>query len=78
MDRKEVKFLKFKIGSLNFEFWRDKPINKKKGGRPRIKVPVDEIVKLYDEGKSVRQLAEIYHVSKSTISNIVRNPQKYQ
>lgn len=50
---------------------------KKKGGRPRIKVPVDEIVKLYDEGKSVRQLAEIYHVSKSTISNIVRNPQKY-
>ena len=63
MDRKEVKFLKFKIGNLNFEFWRDKPINKKK---------------LYDEGKSVRQLAEIYQVSKSTISNIVRNPQKYR
>jgi DNA invertase Pin-like site-specific DNA recombinase len=73
--------MKFKIGKFhfNFSFWiSKKEVQSKKGGRPKTVVKFKEVYKLHTSGKSVREIASILHISKSTVSNILRNPQKYR
>lgn len=71
--------MKFRIGKFNFAFWTDRvKNNRSKGGRPRTTVNFEEIKQLHDAGNSVREIAEKVHISKSTVSNILRNPQKYK
>lgn len=71
--------MKFRIGKFNFAFWTDKvENNRSKGGRPKTIVNFEEIKQLHDAGNSVREIAEKVHISKSTVSNILRNPQKYK
>lgn len=73
--------MKFRIGKFhfNFSFWiGNHEINSKKGGRPRTAVTYEEVIKLHNAGDSVRKIAEKLHVSKSTVSNVMRNPEKYQ
>lgn len=72
--------MKFRIGKFhfNFSFWISKDeVQGKKGGRPRIVIDTKEVIRLHDAGKSVREIASIMHVSKSTVSNVLRNPEKY-
>lgn len=70
--------MKLKIGKFNLAFWTDKEKDQSKGGRPRTSVNFQEVKKLHDSGNSVREIAEKLGVSKSTISNVLRNPKKYQ
>ena len=72
--------MKFRIGKFhfNFSFWISKDeVQGKKGGRPRIVIDTKEVIRLHDAGKSVREIASIMHISKSTVSNVLRNPEKY-
>lgn len=71
--------MKFKIGKFNFAFWTDaEKDDRSKGGRPRVHITYEEVRSLHDSGNSVREIAEKLGVSKSTISNVLRNPKKYQ
>lgn len=71
--------MKFKIGKFNFAVWADKSkIDRSTGGRPKTVVNYSEVVKLRNAGKSVREIAEQLHISKSTVSNIMNNPSKYR
>ena len=72
--------MKFRIGNFNLAFWISKnhQSQSKKGGRPKTVVKFKEVYKLHTSGKSVREIASILHISKSTVSNILRNPQKYR
>lgn len=71
--------MKFKIGKFNFAFWTDdERIDRSKGGRPRVHITYEEVRSLHDSGNSVREIAEKLGVSKSTISNVLRNPAKYK
>lgn len=70
--------MKFKIGKFNFAFWSDDTKNRIKGGRPKVHITYKEVKKLRDSGNSVREIAEKLGVSKSTISNVLRNPMKYK
>lgn len=72
--------MKLRIGNFNLAFWISKnhQSRSKKGGRPKIDIPYEEVKALYDSGNSVREIAEKLHISKSTVSNMLRNPQKYQ
>lgn len=71
--------MKFKIGKFNFAFWTDaEKDDRSKGGRPRVHITYEEVRSLHDSGNSVREIAEKLGVSKSTISNVLRNPTKYK
>lgn len=71
--------MKFKIGKFNFAFWTDaEKDGRSKGGRPRVHITYEEVRSLHDSGNSVREIAEKLGVSKSTISNVLRNPTKYK
>ena len=71
--------MKFKIGKFHFAFSTDaEKDDRSKGGRPKTVVKFKEVYKLHTSGKSVREIASILHISKSTVSNILRNPQKYR
>ena len=71
--------MKFKIGKFNFAFWTDaEKDDRPKGGRPRVHITYEEVRSLHDSGNSVREIAEKLGVSKSTISNVLRNPTKYK
>lgn len=71
--------MKFKIGKFNFAFWTDaEKDDRSKGGRPRVHITYEEVRSLHDSGNSVREIAEKFGVSKSTISNVLRNPAKYK
>lgn len=71
--------MKFQLGKFNFAFWIDesKKNQSLKGGRPKVNIDVKEVIRLHDAGKSVREIAVIMHVSKSTVSNVLKNPEKY-
>lgn len=71
--------MKFRIGKFNFAFWTDaEKDDRSKGGRPRVHITYEEVKSLHDSGNSVREIAEKLGVSKSTISNVLRNPTKYK
>lgn len=71
--------MQFKLGKFNFAVWADKSkIDRSTGGRPKTAVNYAEVMKLRNAGKSVRDVAEELHISKSTVSNIMNNPDKYK
>lgn len=71
--------MRFKLGKLNFAIWTDKSkSSQSKGGRPKTAVNYEKVIRLRNAGKSVREVAEELHISKSTVSNIMNNPDKYK
>lgn len=72
--------MKFRIGNFNLAFWisENHQSRSKKGGRPKVHITYEEVKKLHGSGNSVREIAEKLHISKSTVSNMLRNPQKYE
>ncbi len=67
--------MQFKIGKINFLIWKDK---EDKGGRPKSKVDVDAIIRLHEQGNSIRCIGKRFSISKSTVSNILHEPSKYR
>lgn len=71
--------MQFKLGKFNFAIWTDKnKSSRSKGGRPKTAVNYEKVIGLRNAGKSVREVAEELHISKSTVSNIMNNPDKYK
>lgn len=67
-----------KIGSFHFDAWHEKPhkASKNKGGRPRIQLDTDQVIRMRDEGMSLREIGAELHVSKNVVVRILKECQR--
>lgn len=64
---------KIKIGKFNIDFWKDSESPTLKGGRPEMKLDVEEVRRLRAQGLSLRQLGDHFDCSKDKIAKVLKN-----
>lgn len=64
--------MQFQIGSLHFGFWKETKRKNPKGGRPPIRLDVEQVRKMRSEGMSLREIGRELHVGKDTVAKALK------